>query len=172
MNSTDSRTAEEIYADNCVNECRCHEMYKSRRKIDPDCFMCNHKQTILDMMEQIRSTPIPSTGMKWVKFNPDDKETLPPFGANVFIKYETVAGCWDKETGDRNNIVDLYQNGWQKIYWLDESTPSSDLKAIVEKVKRENPYKEPQLAAALLFKRDGYNEACNAILKELATSAD
>lgn len=60
----------------------------------------------------------------WVVYNGDNssRKTLPFPGKTVYIKYQSFAGLWEREIGDRNHIINLYENGWQEIYWFaDES---------------------------------------------------
>lgn len=59
--------------------------------------------------------------MKWIKASLDKKD-LPSIrdGEKIyFIKYFTTG--WEKETGGRNYIIDLLENGWKEVYYLDES---------------------------------------------------
>lgn len=63
----------------------------------------------------------------WVVYNGDNssRKTLPFPGKTVYIKYQSVMGLWEREIGDRNHIINLYENGWQEIYWFaDESAPA------------------------------------------------
>lgn len=46
----------------------------------------------------------------------------------------------------------------------------SNNKSIVDIVREQNPYSEPQAFAELLFKRDGYNEACDAFTQQLQST--
>ena len=57
--------------------------------------------------------------MQWIKAfsEMDDNDILPPSGCDVFIRYDEGR---DKHTGDRKFIIELIQNGWQDVEWLDE----------------------------------------------------
>jgi hypothetical protein len=66
-------------------------------------------------------------GVRWVKASMDNND-LPTYkdGDKVFIKYFTTG--WTKETGTREYIIALLENGWQELYWLSES-PSQPVAA-------------------------------------------
>jgi hypothetical protein len=46
------KTKEEIIRSHLA--CTCHEMYKTRRKADPSCFLCEYKSEIELMMEEYK----------------------------------------------------------------------------------------------------------------------
>lgn len=58
------------------------------------------------------------TILRWVK-----AIERKPSGSSfdILIRYNNVReGVWDKELGDRNLIIDLMENGWMDVEWLEE----------------------------------------------------
>lgn len=61
----------------------------------------------------------PQHGAVWVKANLDDRNTIPSASClDLFIKYDNGQ---QKMTGGRNLIIELLENGWLDVQWLDES---------------------------------------------------
>jgi hypothetical protein len=62
--------------------------------------------------------PQAPTGARWVKANLDDKSSIPAAGClDLFIKYDNGE---QRVTGGRNLIIELLENGWLDVCWLDE----------------------------------------------------
>lgn len=62
--------------------------------------------------------------MEWRKANLHKKD-LPPLSSTeqYFIKFDEGR---QKETGGRNLIIDLLENGWLDVEWLDEDTKDAE----------------------------------------------
>ena len=78
------------------------------------------------MKEENKATPVNSKGGVWVKATLETglPDRLKEPEKQYFIKYFTTG--WEKEVGGRNYMVDLLENGWPEIFYLDEtSTPIS-----------------------------------------------
>lgn len=60
--------------------------------------------------------------MKWIKCEIGNKNTFPASGVEVLIKYNNGS---QKELGSKETIIELIENGWLKVEWLDETTPEA-----------------------------------------------
>lgn len=57
--------------------------------------------------------------MRWIYYNPSDganTHILPT--VQVMIRYNGD----EREIGDKSKIIELYENGWEDVHYLDEST--------------------------------------------------
>ena len=90
----------------------------------------------------------PAGGNGWVKASLDDKSSIPVTGClDLFIKYDNGA---QKVTGGRNLIIELLENGWLDVQWLDESP--NEQPAANNALNKDNARYELRLAMHMLLK--------------------
>jgi hypothetical protein len=59
---------------------------------------------------------------EWIKANGQHSFNLPVPYVEVFIRYDERKS---KEVGDRNHIIDLIENGWLDVEWLNEASSTT-----------------------------------------------
>jgi hypothetical protein len=86
----------------------------------------------------------PAGGNVWVKASLDDRTTIPMGGClDLFIKYDNGE---QRVTGGRNLIIELLENGWIDVQWLNEQ-PVVNLA-----LNKDNARYELRLAIHMLLK--------------------
>jgi hypothetical protein len=71
------------------------------------------------LQERVKELEAAQTGAVWVKAELGKYDTYPVANKNVFIRYDENGQ--EKEVGDLKTIIELLENGWLNVEWLDES---------------------------------------------------
>ncbi len=117
----------------------CQDIYLSLIKGEqyPNGYKFSHLQEaymVAASREYLRHASKPAIGLPWVKA----EDRYPKLDAGqVYIRYDD--NYCQRELGDRNYIIQLLENGWLNVEWLDESIPYAEPAATEFPEKGEMP---------------------------------